>query len=369
MSTERRVHTRIEPASVNATVLFNSTPKKGRVLDASESGLAIAFSEEPPSYEVGTEVGIQVYPALSPNDMQDIGKAKIIRNWVDDDWIKDEKGIALNLHNHIRDQRPRRLLLRGSSQYVRLENQNSIANSDIDFLGAYRRNLVDCQLKLFMLVLTVGVALAGAYFGLIYHGITLNKLALPELSFWRTMIAALPGMLAVACALLFSQKSISIQRIDAFLATIKECIIKRNFPREYKGWEIEIRKFRHIMKTKECDRCDENRKCGDLKQLDRRYLKNKSLIFNPSIDLYHLIVFTTFLTVLFLSFFAILSEIVRFQLDSHGFIFVGFLIASIFFITFFFLIYIFYHLRKGNYSFEYFRASWKELMHKCQKGA
>jgi len=78
-------------------------------------------------------------------------------------------------------------------------------------------------MNLFMLVLTVGVALASAYFSLTYYSIAADHTSDQSLEFWRAMVATLPGFLAIACALMVAQKNITIKIIDAYLAMLKEC--------------------------------------------------------------------------------------------------------------------------------------------------
>jgi hypothetical protein len=80
-------------------------------------------------------------------------------------------------------------LLSGTQQQSRLRGQSKVAAQDIENLAASRRSTVECQNKLFMLTLTIGVALASVYIGLVYYGLAIDAINDPTFSFWRSMVA------------------------------------------------------------------------------------------------------------------------------------------------------------------------------------
>ena len=236
-------------------------------------------------------------------------------------------------------------------QQSRLASQSELAALDMSYLGNYRRDLIECQTKLFMLTLTLGVTLAGAYFALNYHSVATNQLANPNLSFWRTMVA---------------QKSISIQRIDTYLMILKECRILNQYPREYRGWESAIRKYRHLLNTNICTSCGNVRRCGTLKPEDQHMLRSRSFLRSPSVDLYHVVMYTSFFGAFALSIFAIVVELLNFQWGIPVFMLIAVCIAAILCATVAALIYVFYHLRKGHFSVEYFKFCWIDLLNRCR---
>jgi hypothetical protein len=364
---DEREYTRFEPAFVDANlVLPDEEEIIGRVLDASRGGVAIAFPDKTDLPQRGTKVEISVKSADPHKRWKRLGETTVHRTWKAADSLYNGKGIALQFDSALSDQRTERILLSGSTQKARLAAQKNLANDDIDYLWSYRNLALDFQMKLFILTLTLGVALAGAYFTLNYHSVVAKLTHDPNISFWRTTLAALPGILAITCALMVSQKCISIQKIDSYIAILQLCSFKKQYPREYKGWITELWKFDHIFKTAICDSCEVTTKCASFKPGDIKALKSKKLFTNPPVNLYYVAMFTTFLSVLSISIIAVLIELFRFQWH------ISIKMAITLGITLFLLtavgglIHVFWKLRKGKFSFEYYRSCWLDLMNKCR---
>jgi hypothetical protein len=228
---ENRAHPRFEPPFVDAIIILERGDEiEGRVLDSSRGGMAIALSDDISLNQIENTVNVSIRNAVLPPGTlkRPVGNALVVRKWSDPGFLDNAKGIALKFENELEDPEVKKCLLHGPHQETRLKSQAQLAKIDIEYLGDYRRDIIGCQVKLFALSLTLGVALAGAYFGLSYHSVAANLVDNPSLSFWRTMVAALPGLLAVACAMMVIQKSISVQRIDAYLLILKNASLWLN---------------------------------------------------------------------------------------------------------------------------------------------
>lgn len=364
---DNRRHPRFEPAFIDAMVtLSDKTQLIGRVLDSSRSGMAIALSEKSHLPAPGSSVILSVAEADSHGSQKSVGSATVERTWSDTELIDKEKGIALKFSTELNGNSVAKYLLRGFQQNKRLNSQAKLAVIDIEYLGGYRRDLISCQIRLFILTLTVSVALASAYFGLTYHSIATNQLANPNLSFWRTMVAALPGALALACAFMVVQKSTSIQRVDAYLLLLKQYLILEQYPREFKGWESEYRKFRNALKTKICKTCEVKPKCGNLTLQEVEKLQSRTLFAAPKIDLYHLVMYTSFFSAFALSLTVVVVELLKFQWGVTAYMIVSSLITICFLFATVALFYAFYHLRKGRFSVVYYKRCWVDLLNKCR---
>jgi hypothetical protein len=338
---------------------------RGRVLDSSEGGMAVALfggAQLPP---VGTSVEVSII-IDSLSSSKPVGNATIKRNWAEEGFLDEGKGVALQYIDQLPENDIRKILLRGIRQKTRLESQRELAMADMSYLGNYRRDLIDCQTKLFLLSLTIGVTLAGAYFGLIYHSVASKELNNASLSFWRTMIAALPGCFFMACALMVAQKAITIQRIDAYVATLKECYVLQRFPREYRGWETGYWRFRRILKSVKCDTCEVEKKCGDIEAEEWRTTASRSMFRNPTVDFYHVIVYASFFLILGFSTIAVLTELIQYQWGVYSYMAATFLFTIVVASTVAYLWVVFFHLRKGRYSSDYFRQRWLNLLNRCR---
>ena len=367
MTTDNRHHPRFEPAFIDAIVsLPNESEIRGRVLDSSRGGMAVALPENADLPPKGTLISLWVIDTASHKAKKSVGNATIERNWAETELLDNGKGIALRFTNDLSDNDVLYYLLRGIQQNIRLASQAELAVIDISYLGDYRRDLINCQMRLFVLTLTIGVALASAYFGLTYHSIATNQLTNPNLNFWRTMVAALPGTLAIACALMVAQKSISIQRIDAYLLLLKQYLIIKQYPREFRGWESEYRKFRNILKTEICKSCEPKRKCGDLKPQDREKLHPRRMFSSPQIDLYHIVMYMSFFSAFALSMIAVIVELLKFQWGVSAYMLISSLITIAISLAVVALFYVFYHLRKGRFSVVYYKRCWIDLLNKCR---
>jgi hypothetical protein len=369
MPPENRGYRRFEPPFVDATICFDTDDQlRCSVLDSSRRGMAVALPEHSTVPKTGTRiVGLKVYSDDQQEVCKTIRSATVLRTWSDTGWLRKQKGLAIQFDHELQDDGTTNCLLLGVEQKTRLATQLKLAPLDISYLGDYRRGLIDCQMRLFILTLTAGVGLAGAYFGLTYHSIATGQIADPNLGFWRTMVAALPGFLAVACALMVAQKSISIQRMDAYLSILKECFIRKQFPREYRGWEIDYRKFRHVLNTQRCVNCKLPVKCGSLTPKQAEDLKNKNMYKDPKLDFYYILINMSFCTVGGLSLIAVLSNILTSEWKGSGYMISSFIITITLVMVFVGLSYIFHQLRKGRYSFDYFKGRWINVLERCRE--
>lgn len=369
MDDERRIFSRFEPPFVDAEVKTNSgTTVQGRVLDASKTGMAIAISDMISPEDIGSVVEISVRNGLNNDSIKrDVGQASIVRSWTGSQG-NVANGLALKFDNELANGDVQACLLTGPDKITRLKSQVQLYQIDTEYLGDYRRDLISCQVKLFALALTLGVALAGAYFGLSYHSVISAYGGGAELSFWRTMVAALPGLLAVACAMMVVQKSISIQRIDAYLLVLKRNIIENKFPREYRGWESAYRKLRHFLKSNKCKECTiaRRRVCGSWKDSDKNEIDSVSLIRRPSIDLFHIVMYLTFFSIMVLSIVAVLRELYKFQIGNTGYVMIGASLVIVLVLPILLLLITIYRLRKGRLSIIHFKRCWNDILVNCR---
>ncbi len=369
-SSEGRGAERFEPAELDAEVKSIDKTKSvnAKVLDASRSGMAVAFYCDNP-FVLSDQVEICLKKTDTSTKRIKNGGA-VVRNWEKSRFGGVRKGFAIEFTSEISEKEREydKLLFDGVRQKARIANQFEIAKSDIEYLGAYRQKLIDCQLRLFFVILTLGVALGSAYFGLSYHSvITTNQNNAGELSFWRAMLALMPALLAIACGFMCIQKSVSIQRIDSFLSILKERVVKFQYPREYLGWETAIRKYRHIFNTERCEKCWIEPKCGNPTNADKEGAKNKGLLQFPFVAFYHLIIYSAFLFVYLVSVAVILVEIVK-----HGWGTTTNMALTGVIVLFSVLLIggfrkIFIYIRKGKFSFEQFKCNWRDILNNCKE--
>jgi hypothetical protein len=372
MDRDRRVHCRIEPAFLDAVLRFKSGEKRGRILDSSRGGMAVNI----PDFEGIPEkekAEIHVAKAGNDNTFIKVGSGGVLRKWdsseildYSTEILDNGKGVALQFDEPVNSDDIEKYLLHGIQQNTRLSQQIKLACKDIQYLGEYRLDLIKCQIKILVLSLTVGVTLAGAYFGLSYHAAASQQLNNSDLNFWRTMMAALPGCFSIACALMVVQKSISIQRVDALLLLLKKYSILNQFPREYQGWEEAYRKYRNALNSKKCQSCGTKRKCGELKAADRERLDKRGLLTAPLIDLYHIIVFATFFVMIGLSLTALIFEISTSNWKSVEYMAVTAILMILLASVIIYIVSIFKNIRKGIYSFEVNRRNWIDILNRCR---
>ena len=371
MIEEKRANPRFEPSSVTISITpFGEANaiSHGYLLDISSGGLAIDLPQKSILPAVGSTVEVKVKSEDLDDDWMSLGRAKVLRTWMQSTYFDNGKGVAFSFDAPLKDSRSQQILLHGTQQHTRLQAQARLAMQDIEHLSAYRRCLVECQIKLYTVTLTLSTSLVAAYFALNYYGIASGMQSQPSMSFWRTMIAALPGALSIACALMVSQKSASIQRTDAYLAVLKDCSVRNQYPREYRGWEWESRKLRHVMKTTACNDCEVKRKCGTLRAIDQTILDSRRLLINPSIDLYYSIVFLTFYIILFISTIAVLIELSKFQWGITAYMVTSSLITVLMLLATIAIFYLTVQLRRGHLSFDYYKRCWLDILHRCRKG-
>lgn len=363
-----RKEQRFEPSLVDASIKTSSkTHSCGYILDVSSSGLAIDFPQTVNLPDIGSKVEVSIRSHKTSKNWVGLGLATVVRTWTESAYYDNGKGIALGFENIIEDPNKQRLLLGGIQQSTRIDQQKSLAGQDINHLSAYRRSLAECQVNLFTNTITLSVSLAAAYFALNYYGIATNKFSDPAMSFWRTLLAALPGIIAVIFGLIVSQKNASIQRVDAYLAVLKEGVARNRIPREYKGWETESHKFRQVMKTTACNECDLERKCGTLKENEQQAISSRSLLKNPFIDLYYLVMYFTFYSILIISTLAVFIELRKYQWGFNVYMATNAAITVIMVLAFGGIFYLTIQLRKGKLSFEYYRRCWIDLLSRCRR--
>ncbi len=367
MAQERRKHERFEPQSVDVIVTPPSKQKyRGAVLDASWSGMAIDLVHRDRLPSPGTQIDIQVLDTGGNGKGIYLGSGTVKRNWAwSSDLLGDNAGMAVQLDSLLSEQRAEQLLLSGTRQQTRLRGQRKLAAQDIESLAAFRRSTVECQNRLFMLTLTIGAALASVYIGLVYYALAIGAIDDPAFSFWRSMVAALSGAVAVTSALMICQKAVSIQKTDSFIAVLKECMVRRTFPREYRGWEVAYRRFQNVLNTGICGECVYEGKCVSTTPEDEKSLKARRLAGSLSPKSYRSISSAYFL-ILLVSIIAILVEAYEFQTDEPVYLFVGGLAIALILAGVGLVIAIFYRVRRGKLSFDSFKRCWLDQLTKCR---
>ena len=367
MNEERRKYERFEPRSADVIVTPQSKQKyRGAVLDASCAGMAIDLVHKANVPSPGSHIDISVLGGGNGKGIY-LGSATVKRNWFwSDPLFGDTVGIAVELDNLLSDQRAEGILLSGTQQKTRLRGQSKLASQDIENLAASRRSTVECQNKLFMLTLTIGVALASVYIGLVYYGLAIDAINDPTFSFWRSMVAALSAAVAIVCALMISQKAASIQRTDAFIAVLKEFVVRRIFPREYRGWEVAYRRFQNVLNTRICGECVYEGKCGSETPEEQKTLKARKLTGSPRLDLYGFGMSSTYFFAMLVSILAILVELYEFQTDEPVFMLIGGVVIALILAGAGLVLYTFYGVRKGKFSFDSYKRCWLDQLTKCR---
>jgi hypothetical protein len=371
MHQEKRSETRFEPQRVRGFFQTSEGDEiRGLILDASRGGFALDVSEVSLLPEEKTTGTLKVATGEFEKDPRWlVGSATVVRRWPGSKIFDKGGGMALQLNNGLSDSKAERLLLSGIRQQSRLVRQEKLAVHDMETLSADRRSIRDCQIKLFIVTLTLGVTLGAAYLTLAYHGVAVGTFSEPQLSFWRTMMAALPGLLSITCALMAAQQSQSIQRIDAYLSLLKGYSVTGDYPREYRGWETVYRKLRHILGTEKCESCgiaeSSERKCGQLRTGGKDELDSKSMWRDPPIDLYNVVMFGAYFFALCLSLAAVLIELKRFNWAVNIYMGIGSLMTILMVVATVGLFLVFRALRKGKFSFDSYKRCWKDLLAKC----
>jgi len=179
-------------------------------------------------------------------------------------------------------------------------------------------------------------------------------------------VAALSGSVAISCALMISQKAASIQRTDAFIAVLKEFVVRRIFPREYRGWEVAYRRFQNVLNSRICGECVYEGKCGSATPEEQKRLKAGKLAGSPRLDLYGFGMSSTYFFVLLVSILAVLVELYEFQMDEPVFMLIGGVVIALILAGAGFVIYALYGVRKGKFSFDFYRRCWLDQLTKCR---
>ena len=365
---ENRASTRFEPYFLDAKIKYDNNEIIGQILDASNKGLAISIAENTQLPPINGNSEIIIYKSGENGIQKNLGQATILRTWEMGGLTREDKGIAVKLNNEIQSDEIEKLLFIGPRQTERRTSQEKISFVDMDYLGEYRRDLVNQQVRLFIFVLGMYATLAGIYFGIMFlNNGSINPNQASNIIFWRTLLAGLPGLLSISCLLMDTQKSILIQRIDAYLAVIKEYHIIKHYPREYKGWEIENRKFRHVLGGKNCKECMRyERKCGKLKPEEKDSLEDRNIFVNPFIDINYSIIYSCYYFLILLSGSVVFYGLLQFQSDLLFYMIIEAFFLLIIFTGTIWSFKIFYNLRKGIYSFDQFKRSWIDLLGRCR---
>lgn len=367
---EQRSESRHEPKFLSVSFTNSVGEKiKGAILDVSQSGIAIELFDE--ACLRGLEVGSAVSDLeITKGDKTiSVRDGTIRRVWNDDTYFSKNYGVAIRLSKRLSELNADGFVLKGLMKTRRINAQQEIARHDLNYLNDYRRYLGECQLKLLELALVTSVSVAAIYFGIAYSGFILNNKADPSVSFWRTLIAALPGFISVSCAMLVSQKSMSIQRVETFMNILKECILNNNFPREYRGWESESKKIRQVYMTERCKECSRSKKtqCGTLGAEETTILRSKRLFKNPKLDFYNTLIYIVFYTISILSSVAVLYELFRYHRDTVRYAVASSLITLAIVGTLGYVGYLLYQVRKGKYSTVVLKRIWIDVMTHCAK--
>lgn len=372
MSSERRIETRFEPRAVRAKVTAekNSTTKKlfGIVVDASRDGIAVVTKAGNADWlDQGDVVAIQICYAvnaldeITDNDSTDLGNGVIKRRWSN----TRGSGIALKLNSQVSDLASE-MILSGPRKNTRVENQAKLAELDMDKVHGHVQFLHDCQLKLLIVGMTVGVSLCGVYLTLAYHSAVLgfNHSQAEELSFWRMWIAMLPGLLSLSIASIVLQKIASVARNEAFLTILKECRITGQYPREYRGWEDAYRKFKFCWNSKLCDQCKQGQ-CGEFSNEEKKLYNDLRLAWRSVPNVFHLVLFSILGMIGVLSLLAIINEVVKYGFSNGTTLILGIAFGSVLVLSAVMWLIIANRVRTGMYSFPARRRLWKDLLEKC----
>ncbi len=364
---------RFEPSSINICLETQSGVLAGYLLDVSRRGIAIDLPRgDTPLPAVGTSVSrVTASGKGSYSGAYSLGTATVKRVWNQSAYFDYGGGMALLFDEPLDDADRHKALLKGTQQFTRLRSQARLAAHDIEHLSAYRRSLSECQMRLYIQTITFSVSLAAAYFALIYYGIVTNSMEDAQLSFWRTLVATLPGVIAIAFALMISQKNASLQRVDAYLAVLKECVARNEYPREYQGWETEYAKFRQIMKTDKCHECEmakhSHRECGVWKPEEAQEMAGRRLTTKPYVSLYYAIMYGTFIAILVASIAAVIIEVASLQRGVSTYVAISAVITLVMVAAITGICILAWRLRKGRYSFEHYIRCWLDLLHRCRE--
>lgn len=360
---DRRGSERFEPTSVE--VFFRpdgdgGDSVSGHVLDACLGGLAVSVTKGHSAPLPGCRGEIGVRKAKEPGSPPylPMGRGRVVRAWPADDL----PGFAVALDTAIADTADSlgKLLFWGTRKQERLTHQGHLATQDIQNLHAERRQLIDCATRFFTFALTLGMALGGAYLGLAYHSAELGRSDDATLSFWRTMLAALPGLLAVVCGFLVAQRCCLIARIESFLVILKKCQITGEYPREYRGWEAAQRKYRVCLGSRLCELG-----CGKLRDEEKRYLAVRGWLRKPLVNPFYAVIFGALLVQWVLSLITVVFEVTRYQWNNTVYLAVGAAIMGLSLALAGALGWFTWQIRKGTYSFEACRRVWLDLLNKC----
>lgn len=366
-SFERRVYPRFEPPIIVATVSFKSgLSARGRVLDASMNGMAITLFNNIDLKESEETIFISIQNGLYAESREiGLGEGSIVRKWTDSHG--DIVGIALKFDGELTDNCAKLSLLDGPQKNIKMRHQAQLYQADTDYLGNYRRDLINSELKLLSLALTLSVTLAGAYFALGYYSTATANNVGDDLRFWRILIAALPGLLSGACAVMGLSNSKLIQCIDAYLLIIKKYLIRDMFPRQYCGWESAHFVLVRIFKSEKCFECQvaQRRPCGTLRESDVGELISKRLFRRPGPNAIHGMMYFIFTTIILFSVTVVLSEAKNIYYQSYIYIIIVPILLIIFIGLLAKIIYIVYHLSKGKFSTEYYKRCWEDILTNC----
>jgi hypothetical protein len=366
---ERRGTARFEPSNLVAQVHVPQARSRdeteGFVLDSSLTGIALSLREGSRLPRVGANASLR----LSVPDTEDswiIPSATVVRTWQSGGPFDGGPGVALSYDSLDRGEDVSRIVELGDRRKARINAQERILFSDINYLGKYRRDLIQSELQLFIVTWTIGVALASTYFALSWYGLTTNQFATPNQSLWRMLIGALPGVFAGVAIFMTIQREIVIHKTDTFLAVLKELHIHGLYPREYRGWETAYRQYGHVYGTSRCQNCKAPKKCGRLTSQDQTSLESLRLARDPNLDPYHVLLYLSYVALIGVSFCLIAWEFISYQpliismviMPAVAVVVCVSLAAAYRYLS---------QLRKGRFSFIQLRRIWLDILLNCRQ--
>jgi hypothetical protein len=107
-------------------------------------------------------------------------------------------------------------------------------------------------------------------------------------------------------------------------------------------------------------------KCGSATPEEQKRLKARKLAGSPRLDLYGFGMSSTYFFVLFFSILAVLVELYEFQTDEPAFMLLGGVLIALILAGAGLVIYTFYGVRKGKFSFDSYRRCWLDQLTKCR---
>ncbi len=225
----RRNSQRFEPEKALINIFVRTEEVKGEVMNISDGGVSILLiNDKNEANELAKEISKVskeldfTFSHKDFNRQSNKMSGKVERVWTHSEDLENRQGLIIKFKKLPVDLpfQP------GREKKERLKVQKVLASLDATSVEHYKHCIMNSQNSLFL-----------ATFTIIIFGVVGAMMKNDNFSYTLNLIISI---LFFICSFVFYRHAISLNRIEAYLALLKESIFKGDFFKGYSGWEKDL---------------------------------------------------------------------------------------------------------------------------------